>query len=207
MDFVNINIIIAIIQAIIAYLSWKWSTKKYKLAKYQSHITRLTDIYLAFLNTSPHDKFAQGVLFLPYTANLLVYELSQQDKKLLSCLNEVHLLTFNDASDEALALNSAIKTAKDKFSIFYRTISLYINSSKYLDDLNNANKVTAEKFKTEITLQSLMLNPNMRTFYSQQFEQSEGMKKVFSSLNDLETALDDDHFDTHFHNYFVKISS
>ena len=202
-----INALVAIVQVVIAYLSWRWSTKKYKLAKSQSNITRLTDIYLKFFEASPYDKFSQGVLFVPYTANLFVVELSQQDKKLLVCANEVHLLTFGDKSKEALNLNSAVTNARNKFSSFYIALSLYINSGKYFEDLDKANKATADKFNTKVTLQSLTINPTMRVFYTQQFEETQGMKKVFSTLEDLTTALNDENFDVHFHKYFVKISS
>lgn len=202
-----ITIVIAIIQVVIAFLSCWFCIKKFKADSAQHRITRLTEIYLDFLELSPLEKIKQGALLYKNTALQFVQELNQHYEKLARCSNEIHFLTLNDNSTEALNLNSAVNSAKNNFNFFSEELTLYINSTEYIKDLANVNKISETKFNTEIANTPLNTNPAIRNFYIEQLKQTENMKYMLANLNNLQASLDDKNFCTHFYKYFIKISS
>lgn len=203
----SINIAIAFIQVVIAFLSCWFCIKKFKADNAQHRINRLTEIYLDFLESSPSAKFEQGVLLHKNTAIQFIQELNQHHEKLIRCSNEIHLLTLNDSSTEALNLNSAINSAEKNFKFFSQELALYINSIEYIKDLANVTKISETKFGTKITNESINTNPVIRSFYIEQLEKTENMKYMLTNLNNLQASLNDKNFCNNFYKYFIKIAS
>lgn len=201
------NFICVFIQSVSTLLSCYWIAKTFKSTNAQFRIDRITDIYRTFFECSPCDKLDQGFILFPKTAYILISELNVYNKTLMKCNNELRLLTFNDNSKEALNLRSAFSQAKIRYSTFYETLSLYINSEDYPRDINRIEKSVKCTFNITLTEQALVSNSSLRRFYAQNLESTEGIKNVSIALDNLKIALQDENFDIHFHNYLKKISS